>query len=154
MNLKFIPKGEKKKTLKKLKQQFGIQNLNYLLLKSGKSKIRAFSGNLSKEEISILARNINIEIIGLYIAKQENQDKEIRLSHDAVSLLQNKIQKNIIKINNSQVRKWLKGQDIEFKKNIQEGIVILKNNNDIIGCGKSNGKTIFNFVPKERRIKN
>jgi NOL1/NOP2/fmu family ribosome biogenesis protein len=153
MNLKFISKGEKKNIQKKLKEQFGIQNLNYLLLKSGKNKIRAFSGSLSKEEISILARNINIEIIGLYIAKQENE-KEIRLSHDAVSLFQNKIQKNIIEINNPQVKKWLKGRDIEFKKNIQEGIVILKNNNDIIGCGKSNGKTIFNFVPKERRIKN
>ncbi len=149
-----MPKGEKKKTLKKLKQQFGIDNLNYLLFKSGKSKIRAFSGNLSKEEISILARNINIEIIGLYIAKQENQDKEIRLSHDAVSLFKNQIQKNIVEINLSQIKKWLKGQDIEFKKKIKEGIIILKNNNDIVGCGKSNGRTIFNFVPKERRIKN
>ena len=31
---------------------------------------------------------------------------------------------------------------------------ILKNNNEFIGCGKSTGDRITNFVPKERRIKN
>ena len=44
------------------------------------------------------------------------------------------------------------GEDVEIES--KKGLVVLKHNGDFIGCGKSNGEKVFNYVPKERRIKN
>ena len=46
--------------------------LPYLLLETGKEKIRAFSGNLTREDIFNLGKIANMEIIGLYFVKKEN----------------------------------------------------------------------------------
>jgi len=150
MSFKFLSKHERRKLLDEFKENFGISKLNYLFLRAGKEKIRAFSGSLSREEISALVRVINIELIGIYLAKQ--QGNEIRLSHDAVSLLRKEINKKIVKVNDREAEEWLKGQDIE--KKAEKGFVILKHKDDLIGTGKSNGERIFNFVPKERRVRN
>ena len=150
MSFKFLSKHERRKLLDEFKENFGISKLNYLFLRAGKEKIRAFSGSLSREEISVLSRTLNIELMGIYLAKQ--QGNEIRLSHDAVSLLRKEINKNIIELSASETEKWLRGEDID--KKVEKGFVILKHEDDLIGTGKSNGERIFNFVPKERRVKN
>jgi NOL1/NOP2/fmu family ribosome biogenesis protein len=147
--MKLIKSSEKKKILKQLNQQFGIKKLPYLLLRFGKNKIRIYSGNLSTEELNILDKNLKIENIGLYFAKQEKDD--IRLTLDGVQILKPQITKNILEINDKQAKEWLKGNDLIIET--EKGFKILKNNNEFIGCGKSTGEKITNFVPKERRIK-
>ena len=154
MKPKILSKKEKKNLLEEMKEKFGLekQDLKYLFIKTGKNRIRGFSGILSREEISILMANLNIELIGVYLFRQEQQ---LRLSHDAVSLLRKKIKKSIVEVSDKEASRWLKGEDIDIKNNkIKKGIVILKNKDDLIGIGKSSGEKIFNFVPKERRIKN
>ena len=148
--MKFIKSSEKKRLLKELEEIYGITELPYLLIERGKKRLRAFSGNLSKEEILQLTRLIRIENIGIYLISRKDED--IRLSFDAVSLLRNRITKNIIEINDEQANNWLHGQDIE--KKVQRGIIILKNDEDLLGFGKSNGEKIFNYIPKERKLKN
>jgi hypothetical protein len=86
MKIHFIKSREKRKLLAQLKDQFGISKLPYLLIQSGKEKVRGFSGNLSKEEISLLSRTTNIEIIGLYLFKKEKSG-QLRLSLDSPHLL-------------------------------------------------------------------
>lgn len=153
MYLHFLTRAEKNKILEQLNEQFGIEKLPYLLVKLGKDKIRAYSGSLSREELSALARAVNIELAGIYLCRIEQGN--VRISHDSVSLLKNQISKNIIELSDSEADNWLHGQDIELPSEIKEkGFVILKHKEYIIGTGKSNGKIIFNFVPKERRIKN
>lgn len=148
MTIEFAKNADKKKIMEKLEEQYGIDKMNYLLVKSGRDKIRGFTGSLSKEEILVLSRNINIEVIGLYLFKEENG---IRLSFDAPLLLDAK--KSIIEISDEQAESWLKGSDI-FVEDKRHGFVILKNNQDFLGCGKASQGRIANFVPKERRIKN
>lgn len=150
MNLNFIKSSEKRRIIEKLKEQFGIQNLPYLLIKSGKEKIRAFSGHLSKEEIYQISHLTNIEVIGLYLLKEE--DNVLRLSIDAIHHLKDQITENIVKINHEQLNEWLRGNNLEIQT--KKGIVIIKNNEDFIGCGKSTGQKILNYVPKNRRLKN
>ena len=151
MKPEFLSKQERQKLLEELEKKFGIFGINYLFLKTGKEKIRAFSGSLSREELSALARAVNIELIGLYFAKQQGNNNEIRLSHDVISLLCDKINKSIIELTKEEAEKWLKGQDIE--KKTEKGIFVLKYDDDLIGIGKSSGDRIINFVPKERRIR-
>lgn len=150
MNIQFIKTPEKRRITEKLNEQFGIEKLPYLLIESGKEKIRAFSGSLSKEEILILANLTNIENIGLYFLKKENEI-ELRITLDAIHLIKNQINKNVIEINDQQLQDWLRGKDLDLA--IPWGVYIVKHNNDFIGYTKSTGSKLINFIPKERRLK-
>lgn len=146
--MKILRASEKKKILQQLEKQYGITKLPYLLLRFGKEKIRAYSGSLSKEELNILDKNLRIENAGLYLAKQHPEG--LRLSLDSLYLFKEQITKNILEVNDNEAENWFKGQDLLIKSD--RAFKILKNH-DLIGCGKSTGEKITNFVPKERRIK-
>ena len=148
--MQIIHSTEKKKIIEQLESQFGINKLPYLLLRFGKEKIRVYSGLLSSQELLILDKNLRIESAGLYFSKQ--QDNGIRLSLDSLSLLKTQISKNILEISDEQAEEWFKGHDLLIKE--ENGFKILKNHQDFIGCGKSTGEKITNFMPKERRVKN
>jgi len=146
---KFIKSNEKRDMLKELNENFGITKLPYLFVESGKEKIRAFSGSLSKDEILEIARLAKVEGVGIYFMKKEVTG--LRLSFEATQLLKSQITKNILDIDDKQFEYWIRGHDLEFK--VPEGVYVMRFNNDFLGCGKSNGEKIFNYVPKERRIK-
>ena len=148
--MKTLSSSRKKKIIQQLKDQFGITSLPYLFLQFGKDKIRVYSGNLSKENLNNLDKNTRIENMGLYFARI--QPDGIRLTIDGIQLVKDQITKNIMEINNNQAKDWFKGNDLDIKA--ESAFKILKNNNEFIGCGKSTGDRITNFVPKERRIKN
>ncbi len=147
--MKLLNNPDKKKIIRQLDEQFNITKLPYLLLQFGKEKFRLFSGNLSKEDLNLLDRELRIENIGLYFAKQ--QIDGLRLTLDSLTLLKPQITKNILEIDNTQAEKWLKGQDLEIKSD--NNFKVLKYQNELIGCGKSTGERITNSIPKERRIK-
>jgi NOL1/NOP2/fmu family ribosome biogenesis protein len=149
MNIRFIKSSEKRDILEELEDIYGIKELNYLLIETGKEKIRAYSGSLSKDEIMELSKLVNIEIIGMYLINKK--DSLPRISFDASSLLRNQIVKNVVIINKDQYEKWIRGYDLEIS--CSPGISILKFDNEVVGIGKSNNIKIFNYVPKERKIK-
>ena len=146
---KFVKSSEKKDILKELNNQFGISELPYLFIESGKEKIRAFSGSLSKEEIIEIGRMANIEGVGVYFLKKE--ETGLRLSFEALMILKEQITKNILDINDKQLGLWIRGNDLEM--NVPQGAYAIRHNGDFFGCGKSNGSKVFNYVPKERRLR-
>ena len=148
--MKPLSSSQKKKILEQLEDQFGINSLPYLFLQFGKDKIRIYSGNLSKDNLNSLDKNTRIENMGLYFARI--QPDGIRLTIDGIQLVKNQITKNIMEINNNQAEDLFKGNDLDIKA--ESAFKILKNNDEFIGCGKSTGDRITNFVPKERRIRN
>src|SRR3989344_63457 len=141
MTLNFIKSSEKKKLLEELKVIYGISELPYLLIETGKQKLRGFSGHLSKEEIQLLNNTTNIELIGMYLISKKDQDA--RINFDALPLFKNQINKSTLEINNIQLNLWLHGQDLELKT--PRGIVVLKYKEDLVGIGKSNEEKIFNY---------
>ena len=154
--MKIISSGEKKRILKRLKEQYGISKLPFLLLRFGKEKIRGYSGSLSKEELNILDKNVRVENIGIYLGKL--QDNEIRLSLDAIHLLKGEISKNILEVTEQQAEDWFSGKYVELEnqkegKDIPREFFVLKHEGEFIGCGKSTGELIKNYMPKERRVK-
>ncbi|VVB77695.1 Ribosomal RNA small subunit methyltransferase F [uncultured archaeon] len=147
--MKPLTSTDKKKIIEQLNKQFGITQIPQLIIQFGKEKLRLYSGNLSKEELYYLDNEIRIENIGLYFAKWENDG--IRLTLDGVQLFRNQITKNILELDEKQANDWLKGNDLDIKTDY--GWKILKYKNEFIGCGKSTGERITNFMPKERRVK-
>ncbi|MBS3091186.1 hypothetical protein J4217_01930 [Candidatus Pacearchaeota archaeon] len=150
MNIQFIKSKEKQQIAGQLNEDFGISELNYLLIESGKEKIRGFSGSLSKEEIMKLGKLANIELIGAYLIKKESKT-DLRLSFDACIILKDQITKNIVEIDDEKFNSWIRGNDIEVSG--ISGNPIVKYKEDFFGCGKSNGIKIFNYVPKDRRLR-
>ncbi len=157
--MKILNNKQKKQIIKDLKQ-FGIKEIKGILIKSGKEKIRLYTGDLSEKEISKISEITKLESVGLYFGKYHNQD--LRLSIDACHLLKNQITMKIINLNQSQIKDYLKGLDIELDNpkitTLEKGFYILKYNNDLWGMGKlinvNNRIIIKNHLPKERRIKN
>jgi 16S rRNA (cytosine1407-C5)-methyltransferase len=147
--MKPLPSTDKKRIIEKLDKQFGIKKIPQLIILFGKEKLRLYSGNLLKEELYHLNNEIRIENMGLYFAKIENED--IRLTIDGVQVLKEQISKNILELTDEQALEWFKGNDLQIKTDYSWKI--LKNKNEFIGCGKSTGEKISNFMPKERRIK-
>ncbi len=150
MNMKFVKSGEKKRLLKELKERFGIEKLDsWILVETGKKKIRGFSGNMTREEIKELIEISNLELLGTYLVRKETA--VLRLGFDATQILKDKITKNIFELDDSQLESWMNGNNID--KKIERGIYVIRHADDFVGCGISNGEKIINFVPKERRIR-
>ena len=148
MRIKFFRSKEKKEILRQLNENFGIEELPYLLIETGKEKIRFFSGDLNRDEIKKLASLTTIENIGLYSLREENG---LRITLDATHILKDQITKGIIELNDEEAKAWLKGENIQ--KQTPKGPLIIKNKTDFLGTTKSNGEKLFNYIPKERRLR-
>jgi len=150
--IKFFNKFEREKFLKKLNEQFGIDNFdkNVKIGKLGKERIILFSGEISEEEIQEIGEYSRIEGIGMYFAKE--QEDGIRLSIEGTEFIKDKVTKNIFEMNEKQAEQWMYGYEIQ--DNIKErGFFIMKFKEDFLGTGKASENRITNFVPKARRLK-
>jgi NOL1/NOP2/fmu family ribosome biogenesis protein len=148
--IKFFNKSEKEKLLKKLNEQFGINEIPWEIAKLGKERIIVFSEGISEKEILEFDKFARIEGIGLYFGKEQNG--EIRLSIEGCHLLKNQISKNIFELNEKQAKQWMLGQELEIKTG-KRGFLIMKFKDDLLGTGKASENKISNFVPKNRRLK-
>lgn len=146
-NLKILNGKEIKEILNKIKEQYGIENLEleYVFLRNNEDKIFITNRNIGRIDF----RKLKINNIGLYFCAIEND--EVRLTVEGTQIIGNKATKNILELDDNQTTEWFKGSDIEAKKEIN-GFAILKHNNDFLGSGKYKNSKIINFLPKERRI--
>ncbi len=146
-NYKFIPSRELKEFFKLIDKQYGkvpelFDNLAFV---KGKDKIYAVTRDLDKIEL----KKIRINSIGLYIAEVKNE--QLRLSIEGAQLIGPSAVKNICELDEEQMKKWFKGEDLKVEKEY-EGFAILKYGKDYIGSGKYKEGFILNFVPKARRL--
>jgi len=155
MKVELLDNAKKKKIIEKLNYEYGIEKLPYLLIRSGKDKIRIYSGNFSKEELNELGKGLNVELLGISFLRPDQET--YRISFDTINIpqIKNQITKNIIEIPDNQITEWFKGNSLENTKKIDlnSKFVVIKNNNDLLGVAKGNQDTIFNYVPKERRVR-
>ena len=148
MSFHFINSPQKKKIVEKLNDQFGITSIPHLLLQTGKEKIRAFSGHMSKDELMELTRLARVEIIGLYVLREEH---DMRLSLDGALLYKDQITKNKFELTKEQMEAWMRGEELLIKH--QPGTYIMTYQGKILGCGRSTGDKIANYIPKDRRVR-
>ncbi len=148
--LKIISKKEQQDIFERIKKQFGISEVKGVLMKRGAERIFLYQGEFSETQIKNLQEIAPVERAGIYFAKLQNE--EVRLSIDAIHLLQNQITKNIFELNQKQAQEFLHGKELNIETNFR-GFIILKYKNDFIGTGKSSENKVTNFVPKNRRLK-
>ena len=161
MKIEIMDKSKKRKFAEEV-SYLGVKKIPYLLLKTGKERVNAFSGSLSVDEIYKFWRLFPIEGFGLYFGKQivdrRTGKKDSRLSMDSLHFLKDQIDKNIVKLNKKQEEEWFFGKNIDLEEN-QAGdssgfvAVLSFNGRDFIGTGKltDDKKTLISFLAKERR---
>ena len=150
MTLKILKINEKKKIEKSLQEQFEITEIKGLLVKRGEERLFLFQGNLSPKEITELEKTIPLERIGIYFAKIIRD--EPKLSIEGVQVLKNQIKNNIFELNKEQTEQWMTGQELNIKTG-KKGFIIIRYNDDLLGCGNASEEKITNFIPKSRRLK-
>lgn len=148
--LKVLNQKEKKEIETRLSEQFGIDNIPGLIVKRGEERLFIFSGDFSEEDIKKLEASAPIERVGIYFARIIGDD--IKLSIEGTNMLKNQINKNIFELNDEQLEEWMMGQDLQIKTG-EKGLLVIKHNNDFLGCGKASEEKIGNFIPKSRRLR-
>lgn len=148
--LKVLNQKEKKEIETRLSEQFGIDNIPGLIVKRGEERLFIFSGDFFEEDIKKLEASAPIERVGIYFARIIGDD--IKLSIEGTNMLKNQISKNIFELNDEQLEEWMMGQDLQIKTG-ERGLLVIKHNDDFLGCGKASEEKIGNFIPKSRRLR-
>ena len=125
-----------------IKKQFGASmELDY--------EIRNKRAWLMSKDARDFGLDIPIISKGVYFGYLEHDG--LRLSIEGSQIVGRHATKNILELGEKEMQDWLNGMNLD--KKCKKGYLILKFKKDFVGCGKSNGEKIWNFVPKERRIR-
>lgn len=152
-NLKILNKNETEEIFQKLETQFGIKKIPGILLMKGKERIFLFQGEANEKEIKKFDLIANIERAGIYIGKIFEPTDEIRLSIEGTQIFKDQITKKIFEIKSQKdYETWMNGQELQIKTGLR-GIIVIKYNDEFLGCGKASEEKIGNFIPKNRRLK-
>ena len=140
----------------------GIKKIPQLLFRTGKERIRAYSGSLSNEEIMEIWRLLPIEGVGLYVGKdmiKRNGVREVRMSLDGMHVWKEQLTERVFELTEEQEEEWFKGKEVGLTEDqigkIDDGFVNVRAGEDFVGVGKigSEGKILYGYLPKERRRK-
>jgi NOL1/NOP2/fmu family ribosome biogenesis protein len=136
---------------------FGDFSDDAIFVKTGKERVKAYTGCLSEKEIFDFWKVFSIEGIGLYVGRQ-NEEGSSRLGMEGLYFFGKQIVDQVVVLESSQEEKWFLGQDLEVSGlSVNPGFVAIKSadSGDFIGVGKldSEKKLIYNYLPKERRRK-
>lgn len=148
--LKIISLKEKAELVSQLNKQFGIKNVEGIISMRGQERLFLFQGNFNEKKIHELENTIPVERVGIYFGKLIGD--KIRLSMEGVHLLKEQITKNIFELNKEQTEQWMRGNELPIKTG-KNDFLIMKYQDDFLGCGKASAEKITNFIPKNRRLK-
>jgi len=142
-DLKPLNSREKKVIYKQLEEQFGhVDKIDMIFLENSKSKIFL----LSNDYVHLELKGLRVNNKAMYFGKREKDG--FRLSIEGAQIISPT--KNIIDLDQDQVKLWMTGEDIPFEGH--SGWVILRFGQDIMGCTMHKVDVIRNMVPKERRL--
>ena len=145
--LKILNNKQIKEIYRMIDKQWGIKiKLDYGFLRNSKSRVFIVSKDISKININKLRLNS----VGMYFC--ETGKAVIRLSIEGSQIVGPKATKNVVEVDEDEIKKWLKGEDLEKECKDCNGFVILKHKNDFLGTGKYSNGRILNYVGKSRRI--
>lgn len=154
---KVLNRKKVKEILCILQNEYGLneywfkQKLDYVFTINDKNRLYIFNKEISLMHLEAL----RIDALGLYFG--ELKENKIRLSIEGSQLIGKGAAKNVVEINKGQAKLWTRGYDIEISEKQKEDLsenafVIVKNENDFLGCGGFKENKILNYVPKVRRI--
>ena len=147
MRQEFVRSKELKEFTKLIEEQWGAVPDLFSKVAFAKSKERIYMVNRDLDRIDL--EQLRINNVGIYIAEVKNT--QVRLSIEGAQIIGPVATRNVHEISEDQLKEWLKGNDVEVDGDY-DGFVILRCGDDFVGSGKFKEGTIFNYVPKARRL--
>ena len=149
-NLKVLNSKEAKEIHSMLEKEFGYGGRPdaVFMLNEKKERIYIFTRDLARMDIS----RLRVDSMGLYFASIFRG--QIRLTIEGSQMIGGECTKNIIDVGRAEMQSWLKGEQLQLAGRDAEAgaFVIIRHNNDYLGCGKVAGDAILNYIPKTRYI--
>jgi len=131
----------------KLKEQFDYDyQEDYAFLLNRKDKLFVVNKDISRVDL----QKLKVDKYGMYFGELKN---ELRLSMEAAWLIGKKAQKNIVEINETELKSYFLGEELDKDLGVENRFVLLKFQNDVISCAKYKDQKILNFLPKIHRSK-
>lgn len=145
--LKILNSKEIREIHSVIEKQWGAKlKLDYGFLQNSKNRVFIINKDISAIDIS----RLRVNSIGMYFCERDRIG--MRLSIEGSQIVGPHAAKNVVEIDEENMGKWFKGEDLELECRECSGFVIIRHKNDFLGTGKySNGK-VLNYVPKTRRI--
>jgi len=144
-NLKILNKKEIKNILDIIKKQFDAEfKSDYVFLISEKNKIYIVNRDIERVDLS----KLRVNSYGVYFG--ELRENELRLSVEGSQIIGKIAKKGVFELDDKNLKDWFNGLDLDVE--CEKGFVILKHKDDFVGCGKSLGNKVFNYLPKIRRF--
>ncbi len=145
--LKILNTREIKQIKLKLKEQFDYDyQEDFAFLLNNKNKLYVVNKDISRLDIE----KLRVDKYGLYFGEFKN---ELRLSMEAAWLVGQKAKTNIIKIDETELKKYFLGEDLDRDLGTKNRFILLKFNQEIISCAKYKDQKILNYLPKIHRSK-
>ena len=147
--LNILNSKEIKKIKALMEQQYGyFPSGEYAFLLSEKGKLFLVNKTVSQVNLD----NLRIDRMGLYFG--ELKPGYLRLSKEGAQFLVQKGGKKvgpIVELSDRDVKDYFEGLDLEKKSDLEGRAVILKFENNILGCAQHKDGKILNFLPKSYR---
>jgi len=145
-NGNFLNSKERKEIASQLEEQFGCSfESDLFMLKNNKEKIFIVTRALDGVDLT----HLRIDTMGSYVLAVQKDG--LRPTIEGSELLGPKAIKNIVDIDDGEMREWLKGKDLPSSKE-GNALVLIRHDTTWLGAGKLREGIILNFVPKNRRI--
>ena len=147
--INFLNSREVKKIREQLIKQFNyFPEGEYAYIQNDKGRLSIVNKDVARIELN----NLRIDKMGLYFA--ENKPNNLRLSKEGAQLLVRlggKKVTNIIEIDKNEVKSYFKGNDLDKDLGEDNKLVILRHDDNILGCAKYKEGKILNFLSKIHR---
>lgn len=146
MTLRILKRKQHKELVASLNAQWEceLDFGDYAFVLTPKEKV--FLAN--KEIFEVDLSSLRVNSIGMYFAEVK---KELRLSIEGAQLVGPYATQNVVDLSDEQLQQWFKGDDFPFEGEFT-GFVILRHNEDYVGCTKIKDGMLLNFCPKSRRL--
>ncbi len=150
--LKIMSEEEKGEMLKYLEERFGLKKElfeDYVFVKSGR-KIWITNRDVVDKNFS----GLNVEAVGMLFLRWEKKKERIKLTTNGAQMFGMHATKNVVEVSEGKVHDVLCGLNLyDIECDAEDGYVILKYKEHILGIGLKQGRFIKNLIPKARRIK-
>ena len=152
MQTKVMNSKETKQLLATISEQFGYDGkLDFVfLLHEKKLKVSVFSRDLAGLDLD----GLRVDTMGSYFGAWFKE--RFRLSIEGTQLIGPACTRNVVEITKQEMQRWLLGEDLPLARQPpgteQGAFVILKCDDDYLGCGKLTETSILNYIPKSRYV--
>ncbi len=107
---------------------------------------------INKDIVKVDLEKLRVDKIGLYVA--EVKDNSVRLGKEGAQLLAKENPdslKQVVALDKEEIKLYFTGADLKKDLGGKSRYILIKYENNIIGCSKYKEGTILNYLPKINR---